>query len=244
MHFFNRFRQGKKNPPKKRPRQVMDTELSQMTQKWSSRPKEQDAARVRENQRRHRARTKAHVADLERRLAEATAQLDEALARNAALAMEIQRLQHNKPAVAADEGDGRGDGDTPVRGDAGVGADEVADAKPARRRAAQGSLAVAAAPSRPPTGSPPGGTGADSCPGLLEQPDDSLVFPPAGPGESTIPCARALEILAGQNYDRHDLEAFGGFLRPGYRRAAAEGGGCRVESSRVFAVMDAIQSYP
>ncbi|KAL8391871.1 hypothetical protein RB599_004692 [Gaeumannomyces hyphopodioides] len=193
--------------------------LSHMTQKWSSRPREQDAARVRENQRRHRARTKAYVADLERRLAEATAQLDEAVARNAELAMEIRRLQQN-PTVAVNEGDGR-------------------DGQPLSEDGAP----VPPAPSRPPTGSP-GETSVDSCPGLLEQPADSPAFPPAGPGESTIPCARALEILVEQNYDRHDLEAFGGFLRPGYRRAAAEGGGCRVESSRVFAVMDAIQSYP
>ncbi|KAL8394090.1 hypothetical protein RB595_002174 [Gaeumannomyces hyphopodioides] len=220
--------------------------LSHMTQKWSSRPREQDAARVRENQRRHRARTKAYVADLERRLAEATAQLDEAVARNAELAMEIRRLQQN-PTVAVNEGDGR-DGQplsedgAPVRGEEGVAVDEATDGRE-RSPASQGPITAPPAPSRPPTGSP-GETSVDSCPGLLEQPADSPAFPPAGPGESTIPCARALEILVEQNYDRHDLEAFGGFLRPGYRRAAAEGGGCRVESSRVFAVMDAIQSYP
>jgi hypothetical protein len=45
-------------------------EFSGMTQKWSYKLKENKAARIRSNQRCHRARTKAYIADLERQLVE------------------------------------------------------------------------------------------------------------------------------------------------------------------------------
>lgn len=217
-----------------------------MTQKWSSRPvpKEQDAARVRENQRRHRARTKAHIADLERRLAETSAQLDEAVARNAALAREVERLRRDQAVtITTKEGEGdRGDQPpSPSTDDAPVRTEEEEEEE-------GGTTTDMATDGNSPPGLPEEPCVGAACPGrgLLEQPADDDAcsdLPPTAPGESTIPCARALEILEGQNSDgRHDLLAFDGFLRPGYRRAAVEGGGCRVESSRVFAVMDAIQS--
>lgn len=67
-----------------------------MISRWSSKPKEQKAARIRENQRRHRAKTKAYIADLERQLAQERTRLDEVLRQNAALTSELERLRADR----------------------------------------------------------------------------------------------------------------------------------------------------
>ncbi|ROT41983.1 hypothetical protein SODALDRAFT_4728 [Sodiomyces alkalinus F11] len=64
-----------------------------MILKWSSKPKDHNTIRVRENQRRHRARRKAYIEDLERQLDEARAQLSDALAANAELQSEMVDLR-------------------------------------------------------------------------------------------------------------------------------------------------------
>lgn len=64
-----------------------------MTRRWSSKPKEHRAARVRDNQRRHRARVRAHTADLEQQLAETRQRLEDALERNSILVSELERLR-------------------------------------------------------------------------------------------------------------------------------------------------------
>src|SRR5690242_8670455 len=55
--------------------QAMD--FAKMTGRWSSKSDEQKAARVRDNQRRHRARTKAYIQHLEKQLSETQARLQE-----------------------------------------------------------------------------------------------------------------------------------------------------------------------
>ncbi|KAJ2904741.1 hypothetical protein MKZ38_007359 [Zalerion maritima] len=75
-------------------------EFSHMTQKWSSKPKEDRAARVRENQRRHRARTKAYISELEQQLSDTKAKLDKALSRTAELEAEVERLRNPGPGPA------------------------------------------------------------------------------------------------------------------------------------------------
>lgn len=64
-----------------------------MTQKWSSRPKPDRAARARENQRRHRAKTKAYIADLESEVASMRTRLGEVLEQNARLVAEVEQLR-------------------------------------------------------------------------------------------------------------------------------------------------------
>jgi len=62
--------------------------------KFSCKPPGHDAARQRENQRRHRARVKGRVAELEASLSRAQSSLDDALKRIKSLTAEVQRLQH------------------------------------------------------------------------------------------------------------------------------------------------------
>lgn len=69
-------------------------DFSQMTQKWSSKPKPDQAARVRDNQRRHRAKTKACIADLESEVAGMRTRLSEVLEHNARLVSEVEDLRN------------------------------------------------------------------------------------------------------------------------------------------------------
>lgn len=58
--------------------------------KWSSRPADHKAVRLRNNQRRHRKKVKDRIAELESRLAETQLQLDQALARIQGLSEELE----------------------------------------------------------------------------------------------------------------------------------------------------------
>jgi hypothetical protein len=71
---------------------------------------------------------------------------------------------------------------------------------------------------------------------------DCSHLPPPARGESTIPCKAAYDIIQQQNCYELDLSFIEGFLVPGFRGATIRGEGCRVESSRVFSVIDAISS--
>ncbi|KAK4194380.1 hypothetical protein QBC40DRAFT_35061 [Triangularia verruculosa] len=62
--------------------------------KFSCKPPGHDATRQRENQRRHRARVKGRIAELEASLLSAQSRLDDALKRIESLTAEVQRLQH------------------------------------------------------------------------------------------------------------------------------------------------------
>lgn len=63
------------------------------THRFSSKPPERQAARLRENQRRHRARVKSRIAELEVALASTQSRLDAALGRADELAAELAALQ-------------------------------------------------------------------------------------------------------------------------------------------------------
>lgn len=241
-------------------------DISGMIQKWSSRPKarEHEAARVRDNQRRCRARAKAYVADLERQLAETHERLEEALARNATLVSELEELREavsrRRDVVDYDNSsipstDAVGGSEDPIlstptrqpRSSSPQTSAPLAAAGRVRRRAPpypvpRGGVRSSAPPSVPPEQcdmgfEPPGLVACGDCPCL----------PPPAPGESTMPCAAAYDILRQQNYGGPEVEvglhgSIGRLLRPGFRRAPVPGGGCRVETNRVYSALDAISS--
>lgn len=64
-----------------------------MVRKWPAKPKADRAARVRENQRRHRARTKSYIAELENEVAGMRSRLSEVLERNESLVAELEQLR-------------------------------------------------------------------------------------------------------------------------------------------------------
>lgn len=290
--------------------QVASTEprnmaFSSMTGKWASKPKHQNATRVRENQRRHRARTKAYIADMERRLAETQASLHDAQKRNAQLISELERLKRHptKPYLGGDAGDATAC-HTPVSSAAmrrhapplipspsltpsnhdqllpspilpldptspslqilSLSEHKLQEGTQATElpmTVSAGSKVGGASSARTPPehdGSSshmpsftPSVTGCHSPVTLTttrSQDDEDLEtfqsdcsdLPLPSPGESTIPCKTAYRIIKEQNYDGVDIHAIEGFLAPGFRRATTCEDGCRVESARVFSILDLI----
>ena len=67
--------------------------FEKMMSKWSAKPADYKAARLRNNQRRHRKKVRDHVAELESRLSETQLQLDQALSRIAELSEELPRTR-------------------------------------------------------------------------------------------------------------------------------------------------------
>lgn len=163
--------------------------------KWSTKPAGHNATRVRNNQRRHRARVKSRIQDLEARLDEANARLERALSTVASLTAELEALRRGAPV-------------TPV---------------PA-------AAAAAAALPQPPEGR---GSTADC---------DCHDLPAPAPGESTIPCSSAFQIIEQQNYSGVEVTKIRAWLAPGFRKALKPGESCRVESNRLYELLDHITS--
>lgn len=70
-----------------------------MLSKWSAKPADHKAARLRINQRRHRQRVKDHIAELESRLAETQLQLSQALARINELSEKLQQARTGRDSM-------------------------------------------------------------------------------------------------------------------------------------------------
>ena len=283
----------------------MKMEFSQMTQKWSSKSKQDRAARVRENQRRHRAKAKTYVAELENQVADLKSRLNEALAHNAQLASEVEKLrdlyergprvvgrcrvdeqrwskenealspaQSPSSPVISERDTSSTDIKTPALVPSLIPTSiEVAISAPTTvglPSPIQSCMAVPASRSNEQRHAP-ALNASDHIPSCLElcSSDDTTKsisvsipnniptsdaidiaslrarlthLPPPGPGESTIPCETAYGIIRQQNYAGQDLSTISRLLSPGFRRAILEGDDCRVMSSLVFAVIDAINS--
>ncbi|KAL2161889.1 hypothetical protein VTH06DRAFT_7673 [Thermothelomyces fergusii] len=214
--------------------------------RFSCKPPGHDAARQRENQRRHRARVKSRIAELETALSDAQARLSEALQRIDALAAEVQRLRALGPA------DINNPPSEPQPRECQAATPESAD--PAKL--VTGDAAATWEPPEGPrcclcsrtTGIRGGGGGgrghngaaepaADVDPRHLQ--DDCPLLPAPGEGESTIPCREAYSIIRGCSASSDfDLAVADEWLRPGFRRAVAPGSGCRVQTHVLFAFVD------
>lgn len=202
-------------------------------EKWSTKPADYNANRVRNNQRRHRARVKSHIQDLEKRLEDTTAQLESALSTVASLTAELETLR-------------RGTLDTPAQSQAlatgiasatpiPVGCDQTAGCSPSIDCPPPGGGDIANTDDQSPALSqgPIGGDTADcDCQGL----------PAPAPGESTVPCSSAFQIIEQSNYSGVEVTTIRAWLGPGFRRALKAGEPCRVESNRVYELLDHITS--
>ena len=299
-----------------------------MTQKWPARPAAEKAARVRENQRRHRAKTKAYIADLESEVASMRTRLREVLELNTSLVAEVEGLRARlQDDLQMGQRDARDATPLPSSGPASTTRTYAPSLRtsqyprspsstrfPTTHVSPQSRTALPAiiprpsprapspptalgtdisvrhvptvAPTRipqptpPPTLPPPSlGSGTDqeplpkpitsqddendscecdngvcstlaACPAtpLLDHVDTSGLrdtrssFPASCPGESTIPCRTAFNIIKQQNFSGQDLATITDQLRPGFRRAMLEGDDCRVITNFVFSVIDVLNS--
>lgn len=235
-----------------------------LTQKFSSKPPEHKATRLRENQRRHRAKVKNRIAELEVALASTQSQLHAALERGKELDGEVTRL---RCALESRQGG------ISLGSENGAIISEIINVGSSKGRAGntdtiQHLLRASG------TGSEEGahilgGTSNQSCLGLStsvvertgEDPglcserstcergnaieeevpgNDCLHLPPASPGESTMDCRAAYSIIHEQQGEEIPPEVIKAWLRPGFRRAVVRGSGCRVLTQNLFALVDQI----
>ena len=258
---------------------------------------DQNAARLRDNQRRHRARVKAHTAELEARLGETKARLDAALDEIARLTSEVESLRRGQVtqqqtnagqdssapetrapsllrAVSPPPGDGASQPSCPFS-DPSIS--NIAGPSARERAGSRGLDVTRALPavlaSSPATvAHPPGVLGPwiedewprPRCSGncgqdqthmdgedRAGQPDILVVMmsgrnceglPAPQPGESTTPCVDAYKVIEQQNFSGLDVAAITRWLKPGFRKAAEKGGGCRVDTQLLFALLDHVNS--
>ncbi|KXJ84769.1 hypothetical protein Micbo1qcDRAFT_154692 [Microdochium bolleyi] len=198
----------------------------------------QNAARLRDNQRRHRARVKAHTAELEAQLAETKARLDAALDEIAHLTSEVESLSRGL-----------------------VTERNVPRALPTVRASSPAAAAhlpsVFGPPIRDESPRPhcSGNCNQDQThvdgEAHATQPDILVVMmsgrdckdlPAPQSGESTAPCIDAYKVIEQQNFSGLDVVEITRWLKPGFRKAAEKGGGCRVDTQLLFALLDHISS--
>lgn len=177
-------------------------------EKWSTKPADHNVTRVRNNQRRHRARVKSHIQDLEKRLDETNSRLELALSTVASLTAELQVLRRGTSVTS-----GLTNLTTPV----------PADDNPANILDQTAAL---------PQASNTGDVTDCDCTGL----------PAPAPGESTVPCSYAFQIIEQQNYSGVEVTTIRAWLTPGFRKAFKPDESCRVESNRLYELLDHITS--
>jgi hypothetical protein len=222
-----------------------------MMSKWSTKQTESKAVRVRNNQRRHRQRVKDRMAYLESRLDETQSQLNNALDLVEELRAELDRSRgqreppcaHRSRADQALAGVAR---DQPWERDDNDGGDADQDAD------TDATTHAATPPAPVEDGSPiccaptpcltDGESAAANDSEWPSDYDDSPALPPPAPGKSTTRCRDAFAIIEQQNYRSMDREAIRRWLEPGFSQALSRGDGCRVDTERLFALLDFIRS--
>lgn len=182
--------------------------------KWSTKPADHNVNRVRNNQRRHRARVKSRMEELEARLEETNAKLEAALTTISSLTAEVDTLRAGQssilpPAPSSTE---------PL-------------ARHVQLDVGDSTLVYASADSAPvPT--PAIVSNDNNC--------DCQGAPPPAPGESTMSCSSAFQIIAQQNFSGVEVTTIRAWLGPGYRLKPGEA--CRVETNKLYEILDHITS--
>ncbi|KAH8125991.1 hypothetical protein ACSS6W_007940 [Trichoderma asperelloides] len=228
---------------------------SAMMSKWSSKSKspKQKATQIRDNQRRHRAKVKAHISTLEAELAESQRRLIAAEHRITALTAEVKRLleeAREKPSLTSISSVERSfNSPTPYT---------VLESPCCRLLNSQRQLGNSL-PSKQnamvnlPFDRPLIPNSNNDLLGLnarndleVDEPTLALAFvaqydrqtlPWPQPGESTTNCAAAYRIIGQQNFKGVDMEAIHQWLQSGYRRATRPGDGCTVVNSHLFSLI-------
>jgi len=251
----------------------MSTSVSQKCHvhkfRLSQKPPELEAARLRENQRRHRQRVKARTEELEAALASTQMKLEDALQRIDILTAEVRQLRrvaeqsnstpHTPPPFSASPTtDIIAPSNTSHPPDRLIVAAEVIP--PVAGQACGCGVGGCSKGSAPSTAPQPQAAGGErdtsvspalpSTRALNEQrslvlsevnslEDGCALLPPPGPGESTMLCRDAYSIIT-QRLSDVDFDVVTESLKPGFRRAIAPGSGCRVQTHILFSFVDRI----
>ncbi|KAF5549788.1 hypothetical protein FMEXI_4038 [Fusarium mexicanum] len=198
--------------------------------KWTLNP---NPTRVRDNQRRHRARVKARTESLEAQLSATQQELQAAQARIHELESFITA---NRSSFVSEQGElpvGLGASnsscDAPTCYPILTTLDERSRPQDLDRNAVASFFEI-----------PSTGVLASNMFSTVQHYDNDDQLPPAAAGESTTLCRLAYEMIEQHNITGVESLDIENCLRPGFRRAARMGEGCRVETTILFALIDRI----
>ncbi|KAF5685918.1 hypothetical protein FDENT_5991 [Fusarium denticulatum] len=203
---------------------MRSTDKTPNVTKWTLNP---NPTRVRDNQRRHRARVKARTESLEAQLNATQQELRAAQARIHELESFITA---NRPLFVSEQGE------LPVGLRASnSGCDEPPFTTLDERSRQQDRNAVATFLEIAPTDAL-----ASAMFSTVQHYDKDDKLPPVAAGESTTLCRVAYEIIEEHNITGVESFEIENCLRPGFRRATRMGEGCRVETTILYALIDRI----
>ncbi|KAF4440948.1 hypothetical protein FACUT_2977 [Fusarium acutatum] len=210
---------------------MKSTDKSPNVTKWTLNP---NPTRVRDNQRRHRARVKARTESLEAQLNATQQELRAAQAR----IHELESFLTSNQSLFVFE-----QAELPVGlGASNSGCDDPTCYSPILttidQRSRQHDLdknAVA-----PFFEIPPADVLASDMFSTVQHYDKDDQLPPVAAGESTTLCRVAYEIIEQHNMTGVESCEIEHCLRPGFRRATRKGEGCRVETTILYALIDRI----
>ncbi|KAK0644328.1 hypothetical protein B0T16DRAFT_305644, partial [Cercophora newfieldiana] len=232
----------------------------------SRKPPELEAARLRENQRRHRARVKARTEELEAALATTQKKLEDALRHIGTLTSELRQLrdfvENPNPSLHPSPPSSTSSSPAPVVLDDATNqtSEQPSFTGQTHGEDCQGCSCGMCTPDKAPVPQFQAARGeVDMMPvrHILQAPitppdqistvfsqvgsleDGCALLPPPGPGESTMLCRDAYSIIT-QRMSDVDVEMVTESLKAGFRRALAPGGGCRVQTHILFSFVDRI----
>ncbi|KAF2197836.1 hypothetical protein GQ43DRAFT_458249 [Delitschia confertaspora ATCC 74209] len=190
--------------------------------------------RVRENQRRHRARRRDHIATLEQKLQEAERQLAEARA-------DIEALKRERDGGTSDS-ELLTNLPSPLMSVYSPTV-SVPNSPSPTLGATNGPIHTAAATCQPlccETEKEEERTMSNVTASSLDCDCPSTALPPSNPSESTTLCSQAYILIAQQNYRGIEGDTIRRWLWEGFRAGQGRGEGCRVENGALFSLLDFI----
>lgn len=210
---------------------------SMLMDKWSLKTADHNANRVRNNQRRHRARVKSRLEELEFRLEETHAKLETALLTISSLTAELESFRAGRSSTSSHL--------EPPR--TSEPASQVLGSDLQRFQMDNMPSSTPASKIQNPLRTMESDTATDkdeitiSTSTTVE--NDAICdclegAPPPAQGESTMSCSSALQIIEQQNFSGVEVTTIKAWLGPGFRLKPGEA--CRVETNKLYELLDHI----
>lgn len=209
-------------------------EQSMLMDKWSLKTTDHNANRVRNNQRRHRARVKSRIEELESRLVETNAKLKAALSTISSLTAELEGFRAGRSSTGSHLELSR----------TSEHASRILDSDPQCLQMDNMPPVTPVSKNQEPVSTPVEKAGpAISASTTVE--NDAICdcldgAPPPAQGESTMSCSSALQIIEQQNFSGVEVTTIKSWLGPGFRLKPGEA--CRVETNKLYELLDHITS--
>jgi hypothetical protein len=232
--------------------------------KWSSKQTD-NAARIRNNQRRHRAKVRSYISCLESDLRDTQTKLREALVEIQRLNAELDKSQAFVPisspkdahykedcsmsASVSPSSSSGGATEQPIDNVEEIEVESTARRYPNDAKGDDTGEAHQRQPGETAEASPPD-TRRHTVPGRVPaqqdlvpwDEDECCKMQPPRADESTTRCREAHVMIEEQNYAGVQASSIYHQLRPGFRGPVRDGDGCRVDNQLLFALLDQVSS--